>query len=114
MYNYYPYGNYVPTLQGKVVDSVEVARGAEVPIGGYGVFPKADLSEIYIKSWRNDGTTSVVTFRPIVEEKKMTLEEQLNNLREELAEVRAMIPNLSVAPSRDVAPVAAKEVKHEF
>lgn len=106
MYNYYPYGNYVPTLQGKVVDSVDVARGAEVPIGGYGVFPKADLSEIYIKAWNNNGTTSVTVFRPIVEEKKETLEEQLNKLREEVAAMRAMIPS---APS-----VPAKEVKHEF
>lgn len=110
MYNYYPYYqngvNYTPSLQGKVVDSVDVARGAEVPIGGYGIFPKADLSEIYIKAWNNNGTTSVTTFRPIVEEKKETLEEQLNKLREEVAEMRAMIPSHTSVP--------AKEVKHEF
>lgn len=118
MYNYYPYyqngAAMVPNLQGKVVDSIEVARGAEVPIGGYGVFPKADLSEIYIKSWNNNGTTSVMTFRPIVEERKETVEEQINKLREEIAEVRAMIPNQTVAPSQNTAPVPAKEVRHEF
>lgn len=113
MYNYYPYyqnnaaANMVmPSLNGKVVDSVDVARGMEVPLGGYGIFPKADLSEIYIKAWNNNGTTSVTTFRPIIEEQKETIEEQLNKLREEVAEIRAMIPVQNVVP--------AKEVKHEF
>lgn len=53
-------------LQGKVVDSLDVAKVADVPIGGYGVFPKADLSEIYIKSWNPNGTTGVVTYRPVI------------------------------------------------
>jgi hypothetical protein len=63
--NYYPnnlYQNYAysnPTintqpqisgLQGKVVDGVDMVKATEVMFGGYGVFPKADLSEIYIKN----------------------------------------------------------------
>lgn len=55
-------------LNGKIVDSEDVVKATEVPIGGYGIFPKADLSEIYIKSWNNNGTTSVITFRPIMPE----------------------------------------------
>lgn len=54
-------------LNGKIVDGEDVVKATEVPIGGYGVFPKADLSEIYLKTWNNNGTTSVVKFRPIVE-----------------------------------------------
>ena len=57
-------------LNGKIVDSEDVVKATEVPIGGYGIFPKADLSEIYIKSWNNNGTTSVITFRPIINESK--------------------------------------------
>lgn len=53
------------TLNGKIVDSEDVVRATEVPIGGYGIFPKADLSEIYLKSWNNNGTTSIVTFQPL-------------------------------------------------
>lgn len=53
-----------PSLNGKIVDSEDVVKATEVPIGGYGIFPKADLSEIYIKSWNNNGTTSVITFKP--------------------------------------------------
>lgn len=58
----------LPQLNGKIVDSEDVVKATEVPIGGYGIFPKADLSEIYIKSWNNNGTTSVITFRPILPE----------------------------------------------
>lgn len=66
-------------LNGKIVDSEDVVKATEVPIGGYGIFPKADLSEIYIKSWNNNGTTSVITFKPTVVENQKEKEE-LNNL----------------------------------
>lgn len=64
------------TLNGKVVDSIEVAKVTDVPFGGYGIFPKADLSEIYIKTWNNNGTTSVITFKPIIEGKAVGEQEK--------------------------------------
>jgi hypothetical protein len=51
-------------LNGKLVDGEEMVKATEVPIGSYGIFPKADFSEIYIKSWNNNGTTSIVKFAP--------------------------------------------------
>lgn len=51
-------------LNGKIVDGEEMVRATEVPIGGYGIFPKADMSEIFIKTWNSNGTTSVVCYRP--------------------------------------------------
>lgn len=87
--NYYPnnfYGNYsygssypqvspsasaAANFLGKLVDGEEVVKATEVPFGGYGVFPKADLSELYIKSWNNDGTTKITTFKPVVEEPEL-------------------------------------------
>ena len=54
-------------IPGKIVDSQEVARVSDIPFGGYGIFPKADLSEVYIKMWNNNGTTSLVCFKPIIE-----------------------------------------------
>lgn len=54
-------------IPGKIVDSQEVARVSDIPFGGYGIFPKADLSEVYVKMWNNNGTTSLVCFKPIVE-----------------------------------------------
>lgn len=59
-----PQVSQMPGLNGKIVDSADMVKATEVPIGGYGIFPKADLSEIYIKSWNQNGTTSIVTFKP--------------------------------------------------
>lgn len=64
-------------LNGKIVDSEDVVKATEVPIGSYGIFPKADLSEIYIKTWNNNGTTNIVTFKPDVATGVSMLQEAL-------------------------------------
>lgn len=125
-YQNYSYGNtYQPQqpqqvvagLQGKVVDSVDMVRVNEVPFGGFGVFPKGDLSEIYVKSWNNNGTTQINTYRPIpVEETKEAKEissrdellEKINALNEKLD---ALINSSAKQASTPVSPTAAKDVK---
>lgn len=125
-YQNYSYGNaYQPQqpqqvvagLQGKVVDSVDMVRVNEVPFGGFGVFPKGDLSEIYVKSWNNNGTTQINTYRPIpVEEIKEAKEissrdellEKINALNEKLD---ALMNSSTKQVSTPVAPAAAKDVK---
>lgn len=67
-------------LQGKIVDGEDIVKATDVPVGGYGIFPKADFSEIYIKTWNNNGTTSILTFKPIVKEEKPKEEEKTSNL----------------------------------
>lgn len=70
----------IPTLQGKVVDSVDMVRVNEVPFGGFGVFPKGDLSEIYVKSWNSNGTTQINTYKPVaVEENKKANEKSIKD-----------------------------------
>lgn len=59
-----------PQLQGKVVESEDMVKISEIPFGTYGVFPKADLNEIYIKTWNNNGTTKILTYKPIELEEK--------------------------------------------
>lgn len=81
-YAYQPQQNIIPSLQGKVVDSIDMVRVNEVPFGGFGVFPKGDLSEIYIKSWNSNGTTQINTYKPIAVEN----EKQQNNSKNELLE----------------------------
>lgn len=66
-------------IQGKIVDGEDVVKATDVPVGGYGVFPKADLSEVYIKTWNPNGTTSVTTFKPVVPQEKVK-QEDINNL----------------------------------
>ena len=125
-YQNYSYGNMyqpqqaqpaVAALQGKVVDSVDMVRVNEVPFGGFGVFPKGDLSEIYVKSWNNNGTTQINTYKPIpVEETKEAKEissrdellEKINALNEKLD---ALMNNTAKQASTPAAPAAAKDVK---
>lgn len=126
-YQNYSYGNnmYQPqqsqpmiaTLQGKVVDSVDMVRVNEVPFGGFGVFPKGDLSEIYVKSWNNNGTTQINTYRPIPMEdtreakensSRDELLEKINALNEKLDALMNSAPKQGNTPAQ---PAAAKDVK---
>lgn len=86
--NYMPMNQPSPQLlNGKVVDSADVVKATEVPIGGYGIFPKADLSEIYIKSWNNNGTTSIITFIPVPSEAPVEVQQQNNTIIEILNKI---------------------------
>lgn len=93
LYGNYPYNQYgqfsnsfiqpqqqnnYQMLQGKIVDNIETAKVTDIPFGGYGVFPKADMSEIYIKTWTNNGTTSITVYKPNKEEEK----KEENNITE--------------------------------
>lgn len=85
--NMYPNYQYAPnsyaaqssisTIQGKIVDSADIVKVTEVPFGGFAVFPKGDMSEIYVKSWANNGTTQIITYKPVPVEAK-TEEKQIN------------------------------------
>lgn len=101
------------SLNGKIVDSEDVVKATEVPIGGYGIFPKADLSEIYIKSWNNNGTTSIITFKPIIQEVKEPQIVEDNSLKiiERLNALDAKIDSLMINNVAVTAQVAKKEVK---
>ena len=46
-------------LNGKIVENKDIVSVTEIPVGGYGFFPKADLSEIYLKMWNSSGTTDM-------------------------------------------------------
>lgn len=133
--NYYPYGygmiqqpnpymqnyqNIQPTqqqqtqqvLNGKIVDSQDVVKATEVPIGGYGIFPKADLSEIYIKSWNNNGTTNIITFKPAEEpvmEKIPIQEDSFSIIIERINQLESKLDNI-IAPSTPEPVVKKKEV----
>lgn len=84
--------NYQMSLLGKIVDGEEVVKATEIPLGGFGVFPKADLNEIYIKTWNNDGTTQVIKYHPVSNENAQQdtnamLLEKLNEIENKLNNV---------------------------
>jgi hypothetical protein len=91
-------------LNGKIVDSQDVVRATEVPIGGYGIFPKADLSEIYIKSWNNNGTTSVITYKPESPQPVATTD-PITELKEQIIVINSKLDSiLAAAPVKEVKP----------
>lgn len=50
---------------GRIVPSVDVIIPSEVPMdGSVSVFPKNDFSEIYLKSWNQNGTINTVIYKP--------------------------------------------------
>lgn len=86
-----------PSLQGKIVDGEAVVKATEIPFGGFGVFPKADFSEIYIKSWNNNGTTDIITFKPIETEKTESEEYSFSKIILKLEAIENKLNNLPVA-----------------
>lgn len=63
-------------LNGKMVDVVDQITANDVPMdGSVAIFPKKDMSEIYLKSWTPNGTIATAVFKPVLEDvRKLNLE----------------------------------------
>ena len=58
--------NFLPL--GKIVESVDIVKATDIPMdGNMYYFPKADGTEVYMKRWLPNGTTEIVSYKPIVE-----------------------------------------------
>lgn len=58
-------------LVGKIVNDISNVSPNDVPMdGNFAIFPKQDMTEIYCKQWKQDGTIQTVVYRPILEEKQ--------------------------------------------
>lgn len=58
-------------LVGKVVNDISNVSPNDVPMdGNFAIFPKQDMTEIYCKQWKQDGTIQTIVYRPILEEKQ--------------------------------------------
>lgn len=53
---------------GKIVDSIDVVKAADVPMdGSMYYFPKADGTEIFGKQWLSNGQTRILAFKPVLD-----------------------------------------------
>lgn len=58
-----------PGLVGKVVNDVSMVSPNDVPMdGNIAIFPKNDMSEIYCKQWKQDGTIQTVVYKPVLDQ----------------------------------------------
>lgn len=72
---------------GKIVDSVDVVKATDVPMdGNIYYFPKADGTEVFAKQWLNNGTTQILTFKPVLNDKTDILSGDTEKLEFDLSE----------------------------
>ena len=76
-----PVSNQMSAL-GKIVDSIDVVKATDIPMDGNAYyFPKADGTEVYCKQWLQNGTTRILTFKPVFEDNTMNLSSDSEKLK---------------------------------
>jgi hypothetical protein len=59
------------TLQGKMADSIETIKATDIPLdGSISYFPLTDGSAIVSKQLQVDGTSKIIVYKPMQEDKK--------------------------------------------
>jgi hypothetical protein len=98
-------------LVGKMVNDVSMVSPNDVPMdGNIAIFPKNDMSEIYCKQWKQDGTIQTVVYKPVLEQNQTestnipqmdfnALNEDMRALREDIKGVRDMIEKSMAVPA---------------
>ena len=67
---------------GKMVDSIDVVKATDIPMDGNTYyFPKADGTEVYCKQWLQNGTTRILTFKPVSEDNTNNLSSDTEKLK---------------------------------
>ena len=99
------------TVIGKAVENKDMVSVADVPMGDFGIFPKTDLSEIYIKKWNGQGKTDIILFKPVAEkiEDKNKDQDIISQLMQKIDRLEAKIDNLNAA----AAPVETLDKNNE-
>ena len=109
-----PVSNQISAL-GKMVDSIDVVKATDIPMDGNSYyFPKADGTEVYCKQWLQNGTTRILTFKPVSEDNPNTLSSEEEKLKFDtfnafLEGVQADIKTLSDKVDRISKPTRAKK-----
>lgn len=100
-----------PGLIGKVVNDASMVSPNDVPMdGNIAIFPKSDMSEIYCKQWKQDGTIQTVVYKPVLDQNQSdganipqmdfnALNEDVRALREDIKGVRDMIEKSMAVPA---------------
>lgn len=94
------------SLLGKAVDSIDVVKVQDIPLGNTGYFPLMDGSAIITKSWLPDGTTKITEYKLVEQQKEviqyLTKEDletalkdfdfsRLDDIEEEIKEIKKQI-----------------------
>lgn len=81
-----PVSNQMSAL-GKMVDSIDVVKATDIPMDGNSYyFPKADGTEVYCKQWLQNGTTRILTFKPVLEDNPNNVSSDTEKLKFDLSD----------------------------
>ena len=81
-----PVSNQMSAL-GKMVDSIDVVKATDIPMDGNSYyFPKADGTEVYCKQWLQNGTTRILTFKPVSEDNPNNLSSDTEKIKISLSD----------------------------
>ena len=70
------------SAMGKIVDSIDVVKATDIPMDGNSYyFPKADGTEVYCKQWLQNGTTRILTFKPVFEDNPNNLSSDTEKMK---------------------------------
>ena len=104
-------------LLGKVVDSIDVVKASEIPMdGSTSYYPLSDGSCIVTKQLQTDGTSKMVVYKPVQEDKKdaiqfATLEDiqdaindldlsDIQDLRDDVKEIKKQLKEFKMKQSK--------------
>lgn len=89
--------NRFQSIPGRLVNNLDEITPQEVPMdGSVSLFPQADYSAIYAKTWTKDGTIATVKFipeQPQMEPQKSPLEERLDRIDQRFDKLEKMLSN---------------------
>ena len=72
---------------GKIVDSIDVVKATDIPMDGNTYyFPKADGTEVYCKQWLQNGTTRILTFKPVFDDNTNNVSHDTEKLKIDLSD----------------------------
>lgn len=105
-------------LLGKSVDNIDVVKVTDIPLdGSISYFPLTDGSAIVSKQLQNDGTSKIVVYKPIQEDKKETVQfatlddiqeaidnldlSDIQNLKDDIKEIKKQLKEFKSKKSKE-------------
>lgn len=108
-------------IVGKIVNDFSELTANDVPMNGSAAFfPKADGSELQVRSWTANGTIQTVVYKPVLDQNQAdgsnipqmdfnALNEDVRALREDIKGVREMIEKSMTVPMPKTTSSRAKK-----
>lgn len=106
------------TLLGKAVESIDVVKATDIPLdGSISYFPLTDGTAIVSKQLQNDGTSKIIVYKPVKEDKKEAIQfatlddiqeaindidlSDIQDLKDDIKEIKKQLKEFKSKKSKD-------------